>query len=344
MTRCASACCWRARSRPATARSSTISRPCAPSARARSRRSCPCACPARSRRSPPLTARSRPSPGARAGRSAWPSRARSATRWRSLPLAPVVGASAGVPAGKASPARAIDVGLGDLGGSFMWAIRRPSDGHSVSSYNGPQLGYPAPSTFVELDLHGPATDVRGGTAPGVPIMGLGHNAHVAWGFTSGLSDNNDLYAERLAGPGSRRYRFRGRELTMSCRRAVFRYRAGDAARAVPRPCRSVHGPVQAESGAGRLRPPLRAVEARGRDHHRADRAQRREQPQGRRPRPAPGELEREHHRRRRRRRHRLLAPRPAPAAPAGLGRAPAATRAPARPSGAACCLARATRT
>jgi len=167
---------------------------------------------------------------------------------RSLPLAPVVGAAAGVPTGKASPAHAIDVGLGHLGGSFMWAIRRPSDGHTFL-VNGPQLGYQAPSTFVELDLHGPATDVRGGTAPGVPIMGPGHNAHVAWGFTSGLSDDNDLYAERLAGPGSRRYRFRGREQTMSCRREVFRYRDGDATRAVPKTlCRTVHGPVQAQSG------------------------------------------------------------------------------------------------
>ena len=174
--------------------------------------------------------------------------ARSQRFVRSLPLAPVVGASAGVPTGKASPAHAIDVGLGHLGGSFMWAIRRPSDGHTFL-VNGPQLGYQAPSTFVELDLHGPGTDVRGGSAPGVPIMGPGHNAHVAWGFTSGLSDDNDLYAERLAGPGSRRYRFRGRELTMSCRREVFRYRDGDATRAVPKTlCRSVHGPVQAESG------------------------------------------------------------------------------------------------
>lgn len=167
---------------------------------------------------------------------------------RSLPLAPVVGTSAGVPTGKQSPAHAIDVGLGHLGGSFMWAIRRPSDGNTFL-VNGPQLGYQAPSTFVELDLHGPGTDVRGGTAPGLPIMGPGHNAHVAWGFTSGLSDDNDLYAEQLAGPGSRRYRFRGRELTMSCRREVFRYRDGDATRSVAKSlCRTQHGPVQAEAG------------------------------------------------------------------------------------------------
>jgi len=167
---------------------------------------------------------------------------------RSLPLPRVIGTSTGVPTGTSSPAHAIDVGLGHLGGSFMWAIRRPSDGHTFL-VNGPQLGYQAPSTFVELDLHGPQTDVRGGTAPGVPIMGPGHNAHVAWGFTSGLSDDNDLYAERLTGPGSRRYEFRGRVLTMSCRREVFRYRDGDATRSVTKSlCRTVHGPVQGEAG------------------------------------------------------------------------------------------------
>jgi penicillin G amidase len=174
--------------------------------------------------------------------------ARSERFVRSLPLARVTGTAARVPTGTESPAQAIDVGLGHLGGSFTWAIRRPSDGHTFL-VNGPQLGYQAPSTFVELDLHGPDTDVRGGTAPGVPIMGPGHNAHVAWGFTSGLSDDNDLYAERLYGAGSRRYLFRGRELRMSCRRAVFRYRDGDATRSVTKSlCRTVHGPVQAEAG------------------------------------------------------------------------------------------------
>ena len=75
--------------------------------------------------------------------------------------------AATVRTGTDSAAHAIDVGLGHLGGSFMWAIRRPSDGHTFL-VNGPQLGYQAPSTFVELDLHGPDTDVRGGTAQAFP--------------------------------------------------------------------------------------------------------------------------------------------------------------------------------
>jgi penicillin G amidase len=167
---------------------------------------------------------------------------------RSLPLARVTGTAASVRTSTRNPANAIDVGLGKLGGSFMWAVRRPSDGHTFL-VNGPQLGYQAPSTFVELDLQGPDTDVRGGTAPGVPVIATGHNAHVAWGVTSGYTDDNDLYAERLSAPGSRRYRFHRRDLRMSCRREVFRYRDGDATRSVTKSlCRTVHGPVQGKAG------------------------------------------------------------------------------------------------
>ncbi len=174
--------------------------------------------------------------------------ARSLVFARSLPLVPVHATPARVPTGLDRPAHAIDVALGRIGGSFMWAVRRPSDRHTFL-VNGPQLGYQAPSTFVELNLHGPSTNVRGGTAPGVPIMGPGQNAHVAWGFTSGLSDDNDLYAERLSAAGSQRYRFGGRVLRMSCRREVFRYRdAGRTKSQTQSLCRTVHGPVQARAG------------------------------------------------------------------------------------------------
>ncbi|HEX3319035.1 MAG TPA: penicillin acylase family protein [Solirubrobacteraceae bacterium] len=174
--------------------------------------------------------------------------ARSQRFVRSLPAATANATPARVPTDADRPARAIDVGLGHLGGSFMWAVRRPEDNHTFL-VNGPQLGYQAPSTFVELDLHGPRTDVRGGTAPGVPIIGPGHNAHVAWGFTSGLSDDNDVYAERLSAAGSRDYRFRGRTLRMSCRQERFRYRSGSTTRSMTESlCRTVHGPVQARAG------------------------------------------------------------------------------------------------
>jgi len=141
------------------------------------------------------------------------------------------------------------------GGSFMWAIRDQRRDRAYL-FNGPQLGYSIPELFVEFELHSPAQPkLRGVSAAGVPLVGIGHNDHVAWGFTSGLSDEDDLYVEKLAGPET--YRFRGEERKMECRTETFTYRPPPTA--VPglvedpgqpagseteRICRTVHGPVQ----------------------------------------------------------------------------------------------------
>jgi acyl-homoserine lactone acylase PvdQ len=53
-------------------------------------------------------------------------------------------------------------------------------------------------------------------------MGIGHNGHVAWGFTSGLSDEDDLFAEKVTGPET--YRFRGEDRQMDCRDESFTWK------------------------------------------------------------------------------------------------------------------------
>jgi penicillin G amidase len=169
-------------------------------------------------------------------------------RWlRRLPLPSASSArAASVPTGRERPAGAIDVALGRVHGSFMWAIRRPSDRHTFF-FNGPQLGYQAPNTFVELDLKAPGVRLHTGTAPGVPVNSNGYNEHMAWGVTSGLSDDDDLFAVRLA--GRERYRFRGRIRRMRCRTETFRYTEGGTMKSTKRRlCRTVQGPVQARAG------------------------------------------------------------------------------------------------
>ena len=144
-----------------------------------------------------------------------------------------------------------------IGGSYMFAIRG-KDRHAYL-FNGPQLGYSAPELFVEYELHYPGVDLRGVSAAGVPVLGIGHNGTVGWGFTSGLTDEDDLYAEELVGDtASERYRFKGSERTMECRDETFRY--GGATNAIiggnppeegsvtERICRTVHGPVQVRAG------------------------------------------------------------------------------------------------
>ena len=158
--------------------------------------------------------------------------------------------------GAASPGADLRTLLQAPGGSFMWAIR-DEERERAYLFNGPQLGYSIPELFVEFELHSPEhPNLRGVSAAGVPVMGIGHNDHVAWGFTSGLSDEDDLYVEHLTGDET--YRFRGDERSMSCRDESFVIREAPtglpdlveepglpAGRHTERICRTVHGPVQA---------------------------------------------------------------------------------------------------
>jgi penicillin G amidase len=170
--------------------------------------------------------------------------ARSRLWLRRVPFPKAVPAKASrIPTGFEREAHGIDVGLGGVGGSFMWAIRRPSDGHTFF-FNGPQLGYQSPNTFVEFDLQAPGIRLHTATAPGVPVNSNGYNEHVAWGVTSGLSDDDDLFVERLV--GKERYLYNGKVLKMSCRNERFNYRDGGTMKSVDRRiCRTIHGPVQA---------------------------------------------------------------------------------------------------
>jgi penicillin G amidase len=158
-------------------------------------------------------------------------------------------------AARRAAATAAAIGPGSLGrgGSNMWAIRSRDGGATL--FNGPQLGYDIPSLFVEIEVHGPGVDVRGMTAPGAPVIAVGHNGRVAWGVTTGASDQDDVYAEQLVGDEG--YRFRGRTEAMECRTERIEWNPPptelipggappDLSRGSEdvRLCRTVHGPVE----------------------------------------------------------------------------------------------------
>jgi len=142
--------------------------------------------------------------------------------------------------------------------------RRPTSPGNSYLFNGPQLGFSIPELFVEFELHSPTQSIRGVSAAGVPVMGIGHNDHLAWGLTSGLSDVNDLYAESTSG-GAESYRYKGSVRKMDCRDERFDFRAPPPTGAsaltnlitspskvsgskTERICRTVHGPVQSRVG------------------------------------------------------------------------------------------------
>jgi acyl-homoserine lactone acylase PvdQ len=96
----------------------------------------------------------------------------------------------------------------------------------------------------EIEVHRPGLDARGVTPAGLPLVGIGRNDHIAWGLTSGLSDDDDLYAEKLA--GAERYRYKGKVRRMRCRTETFKVAGAKSTK--QRLCRTVHGPVQATAG------------------------------------------------------------------------------------------------
>ncbi len=147
--------------------------------------------------------------------------------------------------------------IGRVGGSSMFAVRE--GGGRALLFNGPQLGFSVPELFVELEVHAPGYNVRGVTAAGIPVVGIGHNDDVAWGFTSGLSDEDDLYAEQLKPGDPESYRYKGEWQKMNCRDETFAFKtppsdtllngkAPESGSVTRRLCRTVHGPVQSRQG------------------------------------------------------------------------------------------------
>lgn len=83
-------------------------------------------------------------------------------------------------------------------GSNNWVV----DGaHSTTGApllaNDPHLKLTAPALWYLARLEAPGFKAAGATMPGLPLVVLGQNEHVAWGFTNTGPDVQDLYLERF---------------------------------------------------------------------------------------------------------------------------------------------------
>jgi penicillin amidase len=91
-------------------------------------------------------------------------------------------------------------GVGNLNGlgSNNWVIAgsRTATGMPLLA-NDMHLLLSAPAIWYENHLASETLNVTGVSFPGVPGVIVGHNGHVAWGFTNGYPDVQDLYVERL---------------------------------------------------------------------------------------------------------------------------------------------------
>ncbi len=84
-----------------------------------------------------------------------------------------------------------------ISASNSWAVTGTASetGRPVLA-NDPHLGFRAPVLWYLARIRAPGIDLTGATVPGVPFHILGHNARVAWAFTTTDSDTQDLFVER----------------------------------------------------------------------------------------------------------------------------------------------------
>jgi len=63
--------------------------------------------------------------------------------------------------------------------------------------NDPHLLFGAPGPWYLARLETPGSEIVGATAAGVPLVVIGHNDHIAWGFTTTTADVEDLFVEKV---------------------------------------------------------------------------------------------------------------------------------------------------
>jgi penicillin amidase len=133
-------------------------------------------------------------------------------------------------------------------GSNSWVVdgSRTTSGMPILA-NDPHLGIQMPSIWHQIDLHcQPVSDacdfeVSGFSFPGVPGVVIGHNAHIAWGYTNVGPDVMDLYIERVNPENPNQYEVNGKWVDFETRTETINIGGGKSEEITVRLTR--HGPV-----------------------------------------------------------------------------------------------------
>lgn len=145
-------------------------------------------------------------------------------------------------------------------GSNNWVLAgtRTTSGAPLLA-NDPHLRLSTPALWYFVRLRVPGLAVAGASLPGMPLVVLGQNEHVAWGFTNTGPDVQDLYIEQLDAADASRYRTPDGWAAFETADEVIRVKGkADVAMKVRR---TRHGPVISDAGsfddvfAGKASPP-----------------------------------------------------------------------------------------
>jgi penicillin amidase len=107
--------------------------------------------------------------------------------------------------------------------------------------NDPHLPLAAPGVWYLARLETPHRAIAGATAPGVPLVVIGHNDRIAWGFTTTTSDVEDLFIEKVDPGDPSRYLTPQGTAPFQVRRETIRVRGAAPTEIAVRATR--HGPV-----------------------------------------------------------------------------------------------------
>jgi penicillin amidase len=107
--------------------------------------------------------------------------------------------------------------------------------------NDPHLGFAAPGFWYLARLKTPQGEIAGGTVAGVPLVVVGHNERVAWGFTTTGGDVEDLFIERVDPADPNRYLIPEGSAAFSTREELINVHGAASVAMTVRSTR--HGPV-----------------------------------------------------------------------------------------------------
>jgi penicillin amidase len=121
--------------------------------------------------------------------------------------------------------------------------------HSVSGKpllaNDPHLAFSAPGQWYLARLKTPQHEIVGATAPGAPLVIVGHNEKIAWGFTTMTADIEDLFIEKLDPADPNRYMVGDASVPLRTRQETIGVRDGPPVTMAVRATR--HGPVVSDT-------------------------------------------------------------------------------------------------
>ena len=90
--------------------------------------------------------------------------------------------------------------------------------------NDTHLQLSTPALWYIVHLTAPGLNVEGYALPGAPLVIIGHNERIAWGFTNSNADVEDLYIEKFSAANPLEYSANGKMLTAEARHEVIAVR------------------------------------------------------------------------------------------------------------------------